>query len=62
MSEDTVARIFEPFFTTRGSTNGTGLGLALVRAIVDRHQGEIAVESQVGEGTTFTVEFPRGAS
>ncbi|MGM0558228.1 MAG: sensor histidine kinase [Myxococcota bacterium] len=58
MSEDTVSRIFEPFFTTRGSTNGTGLGLALVRVIVDRHHGEIDVDSEVGQGTTFTVEFP----
>ena len=61
MSEDTVARIFEPFFTTRGSSNGTGLGLALVRAIVDRHNGEIEVDSEVGVGTTFTVTFPRDA-
>jgi signal transduction histidine kinase len=59
MSEDTVARIFEPFFTTRGASDGTGLGLALVRAIVDRHNGEIDVDSEVGNGTTFTVVFPR---
>jgi two-component system NtrC family sensor kinase len=59
MSEDTVARIFEPFFTTRGASDGTGLGLALVRAIVDRHNGEIDVASEVGNGTTFTVVFPR---
>lgn len=58
MSEDTLSRIFEPFFTTRGATDGTGLGLTLVRAIVERHHGDIDVESTVGEGTTFTIDFP----
>ncbi|MCE9668274.1 MASE1 domain-containing protein [Myxococcus stipitatus] len=49
-------RIFEPFFTTRAS--GTGLGLAIVRRIVDGHHGEVAVDSTVGQGTTFTVWLP----
>lgn len=49
-------RVFEPFFTTRSP--GTGLGLAVVKDIVDRHSGEIAIESDLGIGTTVTVRFP----
>jgi signal transduction histidine kinase len=56
MAPEVRARIFEPFFTTRAS--GTGLGLAIVRRIVDSHHGEVAVQSTVGQGTTFTVWLP----
>jgi signal transduction histidine kinase len=49
-------RIFTPFFTMR--EGGTGLGLALVQRIVQAHQGTVAVESEVGRGTTFRVELP----
>jgi GAF domain-containing protein len=49
-------RIFEPFFTTKAS--GTGLGLAVVRRIVEGHGGEIRVRSTPGEGTTFALRFP----
>jgi PAS domain S-box-containing protein len=49
-------RIFEPFFSTR--EDGTGLGLAVAYGIVERHGGEIAVESRVGQGATFTVWLP----
>jgi len=48
--------IFKPFFTTRH--RGTGLGLPITRAIIERHGGTIEVESFVGEGTTFVVELP----
>ncbi len=48
--------LFERF--RRGSTGGFGLGLSIVREIVDLHRGEIAVESQPGTGTTFTMQFP----
>jgi len=51
-----LQRIFEPFFSTKN--NGTGLGLAISYSIVQRHGGEIKVESQVKEGTTFTVWLP----
>ena len=54
--EAQVAQIFRPFFTTRG--NGTGLGLSLVRRIVEEHQGRINVSSQVGKGSTFEVLIP----
>ncbi len=49
-------RIFEPFFTTKAS--GTGLGLAVVRRIVEGHGGEVRVRSVAGAGTTFTLIFP----
>ncbi len=58
MSPETLARIFEPFFTTRQTRGGSGLGLALVRTIVERHGGEVTVESVLGAGTTFTVALP----
>ena len=56
MDEGTRARIFELFFSTK--PDGTGLGLATVRDIVDRHEGTIHVDSTVGAGTVFTVAFP----
>ncbi len=48
--------IFKPFYTTRHS--GTGLGLSISRDIVERHGGQIHVQSQLGVGSTFTVVLP----
>lgn len=54
----TQARLFEPFFTTRAADGGTGLGLAVVRAIVDEHRAKLDVHSEPGEGAEFVISFP----
>ena len=58
ISEEILPRIFEPFFTTRGHGDGTGLGLAVVKSIIDSHGGTITVASRAGEGTCVTAQFP----
>ncbi len=56
--DEVRARIFEPFFTTKA--NGTGLGLAVVRRIVEWHGGTVSVRTRPGEGTAFALRFPLG--
>ena len=57
-----VGRIFDPFFTTKGTREGAGLGLAVSYGIVKTHGGSIQVESQPGQGATFTLKFPARVS
>ena len=56
MSEETVSRIFEPYFTTKA--NGTGLGMAMSYKIIKEFSGDIAVESKLGEGSSFKITLP----
>jgi PAS domain S-box-containing protein len=56
--EEFRTRVFEPFFTTKRSGEGTGLGLAVCRAIVDKHGGSIAIKSEPEAGSQFVASFP----
>ncbi len=56
--KDTIKNIFEPFYTTKGKGKGTGLGLSISYGIIQRLGGDISVESEEGEGSTFYVELP----
>ncbi|HMN06306.1 MAG TPA: 7TM diverse intracellular signaling domain-containing protein [Flavobacteriales bacterium] len=58
MDESVLSHLFEPFFTTKDVGEGTGLGLSIVKGIVDKHHGQITVDSTVGQGTTFTLVIP----
>jgi signal transduction histidine kinase len=53
-----LSRVFTRFFTTRGGARGTGLGLALVRAVVEAHDGSVEADSVSGEGARFAVRLP----
>ncbi len=62
IAKDDIPRLFQEFYRTpdarRSGIEGTGLGLAIVKSVVDRHNGTIEVESELGKGTTFTVRLP----
>ncbi|WP_234735425.1 sensor histidine kinase [Tellurirhabdus bombi] len=59
ISTDELPHIYEPFFRSNASVAGNGLGLALARRIILQHRGSIDVQSTLGEGSTFTVSFPK---
>lgn len=58
MPQDVQAQIFDPFFTTKASKKGSGLGMTIVETIVHQHEATIKLESNVGVGTRFSIEFP----
>jgi two-component system NtrC family sensor kinase len=58
ISEENLLRLFEPFFTTRERSKGTGLGLYIVYGIINKHNGTISAQSELGAGTTFTLNLP----
>ncbi|MEP6925789.1 MAG: ATP-binding protein [Pyrinomonadaceae bacterium] len=58
MNEETQMRIFEPLYTTKQRGHGTGLGLVVVRQILQEHNAEISVTSEAGKGTSFVLSFP----
>jgi len=56
--EDIRSKIFDPFFTTKRAGEGSGLGLNIVKKIIEKHEGSITVTSKVGEGSTFYIMLP----
>ncbi len=58
IDKEHLAKIFDPFFTTKNAANGTGLGLAVVYGIINKHKGTIQVESERGQGTRFSITLP----
>ena len=57
ISAEGLNKVFEPFYSTKGA-KGTGLGLAIVWGIIEKHQGHLKVDSEVGRGTTVTILLP----
>ena len=58
MPKEHLSKLFAPFFTTKETGKGTGLGLAISYGIIQSHNGEIDVESEVGKGSTFRIRLP----
>jgi signal transduction histidine kinase len=62
IDEEVKSRIFDPFFSTKPVGVGTGLGLSLSHGIIERHGGQISVDSTPGQGTTFVIDLPLDAT
>ncbi|MBI2218377.1 MAG: GAF domain-containing protein [Candidatus Rokubacteria bacterium] len=60
IAPENLARVFDPFFTTKPDVSGTGLGLSVSLGIIESHGGTIAVASELGSGSTFTIKLPLG--
>lgn len=58
ISKENLSKIFDPFFTTKKVGEGTGLGLSIAYGLVQKHQGQISVHSELGKGTKFTLSLP----
>lgn len=58
MSDQVLRNIFDPFYTTKPQSKGTGLGLSVSLGIIKQHGGDISVQSEVNQGTTFTIRLP----
>ena len=56
--DEDMDKVFEPLFTTKGAGKGTGLGLAVAHDIIEKHNGSIRIESQVGQGTKVIIAIP----
>ncbi|MEA3305654.1 MAG: HAMP domain-containing sensor histidine kinase, partial [Candidatus Omnitrophota bacterium] len=59
IKKEIINKVFDPFFTTKNNSGGTGLGLFIVKQLVDRNKGRIEVKSGLGAGTMVTLRFPR---
>ena len=57
IADENLSKIFEPFYSTKDQ-KGTGLGLSLVWGLIDKHQGTITVDSELGKGTSFIINLP----
>ena len=58
MPQSVMDKIFDPFYTTKGVNEGTGLGLSISHGIIEKHGGNVSVESEEGVGTCFIINLP----
>ena len=62
IAKEEISNIFDPFYTTKKEGEGIGLGLSTVYSIIDHHKGTISVDSELGEGSVFTIKLPVGGT